>query len=51
MIIIFLKAPCDPFRLEDQNKWKMVSNNYGQQIEEIDAQTKSFISESFKSLR
>ncbi|CAF3533097.1 unnamed protein product [Rotaria sordida] len=44
-------APCDPFRLEDLDKWKMVSANYGQQIEEIDEQTKSFISESFKSLR
>ncbi|CAF3124414.1 unnamed protein product [Rotaria sp. Silwood2] len=44
-------APCDPFRLEDLDKWKMVSANYGQQIEDIDEQTKSFISESFKSLR
>ncbi|CAM4781636.1 unnamed protein product [Rotaria magnacalcarata] len=44
-------APCDPFRIEDLDKWKMVSANYGQQIEEIDEQTKSFISESFKSLR
>lgn len=29
----------------------MVADNYAQQIEEIDEQTKSFISESFKSLR
>ncbi|CAF0991421.1 unnamed protein product, partial [Didymodactylos carnosus] len=44
-------APCDPFKLEDIDKWKMVSANYAQQIEEIDEQTKNFISESFKSLR
>lgn len=29
----------------------MVADNYAQQIEEIDEQTKSFISESFKTLR
>jgi hypothetical protein len=29
----------------------MVAENYAQQIEEIDEQTKSFISESFKTLR
>ena len=29
----------------------MVADNYAQQIEEIDEQTKSFVSESFKSLR
>jgi dynein heavy chain, axonemal len=45
------QAPCDPFRLEDFDKWKLVSANYGQQIQEIDDQTKSFISESFKTLR
>jgi dynein heavy chain len=51
VIFIFLQAPCDPFRLEDHDKWKMVADNYAQQIEEIDEQTKSFISESFKTLR
>lgn len=49
--ILFLKAPCDPFRIEDYEKWKMVTSNYQRQIEEIDEQTKSFTSESFKSLR
>ncbi|CAF0756790.1 unnamed protein product [Adineta steineri] len=44
-------APCDPFRIEDYEKWKMVLANYTTQIEEIDEQTKSFTSESFKSLR
>jgi hypothetical protein len=50
-LFIYLQAPCDPFRIEDHDKWKMVSDNYAQQIEEIDEQTKSFISESFKTLR
>ncbi|CAF1153227.1 unnamed protein product [Adineta ricciae] len=44
-------APCDPFRIEDLEKWKMVHANYAQQIEEIDEQTKAFTSDSFKNLR